>query len=337
MSGSPVSDNLAGWPIWGHGHVVRELTAAAIRGPRHAYIFAGFEHLGKRTAAIAFAQALMCASPVAPGVPCGVCRNCARIVRGSHPDVAEWNLQRQQATAEKASTSKNLSLNIATVRDISSSLAMRPFESKYRVIIVDDVETMQETAQEAFLKTLEEPPAHAVILLLTTDAEILLETIRSRASTVQFQPVPESIIADGLESRGVEESLAIEIARMSEGRPGWAIQAASNEQMLEERRVRSEEARRWIEADRYNQLIEATKLGEAFSKDRESVFVRLSALQNAWRHDLTSSLEAADIDRANAAVQALKSIETCFSDLDANVRPKLALQTMVLQWQSSQQ
>ena len=337
MSASITSGNPADWPIWGHDYVVRDLVAAAIRGPRHAYIFAGFEHLGKRTAAITFAQALMCSAPPSPGVPCRSCRNCARIARGTHPDVSEWNLQRQQAAAEKASTSKNLSLNIATVRDISASLAMRPFESTYRVIIVDDVETMQETAKEAFLKTLEEPPPYAVILLLTTDAEILLETIRSRAATVQFQPVQEFIIASGLEARGIESALAHEISQMSEGRPGWAILASQNPPMLDDRRLRTEEARRWIEADRYNQLIEATKLGEAFSKDRESVFVRLSALQHAWRHDLTSGLEAADLDRVTTAVQALKSIEMCFSDLDANVRPKLALQTMVLQWQSSQQ
>lgn len=325
------------WPIWGHAHAIRELQAALAHGPRHAYILAGFKHLGKRTLSLFFAKALLCERMPAAGLPCGECRTCSRIDRGSHPDVAEWNLERQRRSNDASATSRNLTLNIQTVREISSSLAMRPMESQYRLVIVDDVETMQETAQEAFLKTLEEPPSYAIIMLLTSDADALMETIRSRATTVQLQPVTQQTIADGLQSIGLDETTAQEFAALSEGRPGWAILASEDERLLLDRRQRIEEARSWIETDRYNQLIKATALGESFSKDRNSVYVRLAALQQQWRVDLESALEMADSNQILTSINALKSIETCFSDLDANVRPKLALQTMVLQWQSSLQ
>lgn len=320
------------WPVWGHSHAVKELMAASIRGPRHAYILSGFDHLGKSTLAMLFAQALLCQQPIVAGVPCLECRSCRRVSRGTHPDCSVWDLERQQASADKASTAKNLTLNIQTVRGVSSSLAMRPMESRYRVAIVDDVETMQETAQEAFLKTLEEPPSYAVILLLTTDAELLLETIRSRAMTISLQTVPPEIIRRGLVTQGLAVEKAALLADASDGRPGWALRAVTDERLLADRIEQKAAANSWIGADRYQQLVEATRLGEAFGKDRAIVYARLAAVQGEWRSRIIALLNDTDTTNAQHYVRALKSIETCFSDLDANVRPKLALQTMVLQW-----
>lgn len=332
-------DNMQAWPVWGHEHAVAELRAAAIRGPHHAYILSGFEHLGKSTIAKLFAMALLCTQPTSPGVPCFECRSCKRIDRKDgeqpiHPDVGVFDLERQSKMAEKSSASRNLTLNIQTVREITSSLAMRPLESRYRVVIVDDVESMQETAQEAFLKTLEEPPSYAVILLLTTDAELMLETIRSRANTIHLQNVPTERIQAGLLTQGVDADQAGRIAELSDGLPGWAIRAASDPKMLEERVALQTEAERWIDAERYYQLAEATRLGDAFGKDRASVINRLLAAQRQLRLRLISNIDASEPDLAKS-VRALKSIDTCFRDLDSNVRPKLALQTMVLQWEIS--
>ena len=332
MTDAVADNNTSAWPIWGHHHAVRELRAAAIRGPRHAYILSGFDHIGKSTLATIFAQALLCVSPVAAGIPCLECRACKRIERGTHPDCSVWDLDRQQLAADKASTAKNLTLNIQTVRGITSSLAMRPMESRYRVAIVDDVETMQETAQEAFLKTLEEPPAYAVILLLTTDVELLLETIRSRAMTIPLQTVPKETILRGLLIQGVAADMASTLSEACEGRPGWAIRAQGDPRLLSERLAIAAAADEWIAADRYHQMIEANRLGEAFGKDRVAVFTRLAAVQSLWRARALENISTADSADLKSCVKALKSIDTCFSDLDANVRPKLALQTMVLQW-----
>lgn len=331
MMDDVAGNNISQWPVWGHEHAVRELHAASVRGPRHAYILSGFDHLGKSTIAKVFAQSLLCTQPTAPGIPCLECSACKRVERGSHPDCSLFDLERQAKMAEKSTASRNLTLNIQTVREITSSVSLRPMEGKYRIIIVDDVESMQETAQEAFLKTLEEPPAYAVILLLTTDAELMLETIRSRAMTVHLQNVLADRIVQGLLTQGVDREKAEQVAEVSDGRPGWAIRAAQDDKLLTERLDQQAAADRWIGAERYNQLAEATRLGDAFGKDRAAVYARLTAVQRQWRQRVMDDL-AANPAQITDNVNALKSIDMCFRDLDANVRPKLALQTMVLQW-----
>jgi DNA polymerase III subunit delta' len=334
----------SGWPIWGHDHAVHELQSAVTGGVRHAYILSGYHNVGKTALAREFAKAIVCAEPPAPGLSCGNCSACRRVDRGTHPDVTLYDLERQQQSAEKSSTGKNLSLTIQTVRQITSSIALRPMEARHRVVIVDDVETMQETAQEAFLKTLEEPPAYAVILLLTTDADLMLETIRSRAMTVQLQTVPTATILAMLEASGIERERARAIAVASVGRPGWALQAVENDQLLIQRVEVQSSVVSWIQSDHYQRLVEATRLGDAFSKDRDSVYARLLAAQAVWRAIVLRSVGVSDIDHpevasaehlsyaAAASVKALKSVDACLADLDSNVRPRLALQSMVLQW-----
>lgn len=334
----------AGWPVWGHDHAVREFQSAIQRGVRHAYILSGYHHVGKTALATEFAKAVICENPPSPGLSCGVCSTCRRVGRGTHPDVTVYDLQRQAQSAEKSSTSKNLSLTIQTVRDITSSVSRRPMEAQHRVVIVDDVEAMQETAQEAFLKTLEEPPAYAVLLLLTTDAELMLETIRSRATTIQLQTVPSATILSMLTASGVEEDTARTIATASVGRPGWAIRALEDEKLLTQRVEVQSSVVSWIQSDHYHRLAEATRLGDAFSKDRDAIYAKLLAAQTIWRAVVLRAVGMSDKEHpdlitgsdtafaAADAVRALKSVDACLVDLDTNVRPRLALQSMVLQW-----
>lgn len=346
-SSSRLPANETGWPIWGHDHAVHEMRSAISRGVRHAYILSGYDQVGKAALTREFAMALVCDRSPEPGLSCGDCASCRRVGRGTHPDVTLYDLERQQQAAEKSPTGKNLSLTIQTVRQITSSIALRPMEARYRVVIVDDVETMQETAQEAFLKTLEEPPGYAVILLLTTDADLLLETIRSRAMTVQLQTVPAPTIAEMLQAAGVEDARAQMIASASMGRPGWALEASADEKLLARRLEVQASVVSWIHSDQYQRMAEATRLGDAFTKDRDTVYSRLLAAQTAWRSIVLRAVGVPDVEHPDlshlstrtvdpvAAVQALKSVDACLADLDANVRPRLALQSMVLQWPMS--
>jgi len=334
----------SGWRIWGHDHAVKGLQSAVRTGVRHAYILSGFHDVGKQALALEFARALVCMEPPAPGLSCGACAICRRVGRGTFPDVSLYDLSRQQEEASKSSTSRHQSLNIETVRQITSSVSLRPMEAKHRVVIVDDVETMQETAQEAFLKTLEEPPAYAVILLLTTDADLLLETIRSRAAVIQLQTVKPALIAEMLEAAGVERDEADTIASASVGRPGWAVQAANDPGLLKQRLDVQSQVMSWIQGDQYGRMVEATKLGDSFTRDRQAVFTRLSMAQTAWRSIALQAVGIGEAERRPAldtiaksvspvgALTALKSVAQCMNDLDSNVRPRLALQSMVLQW-----
>jgi DNA polymerase-3 subunit delta' len=338
------------WPIWGHETAVASL-ALAIREGRvgHAYLMAGPSGIGKATLAQVFAQALCCDATDRPdpGIPCGMCRSCRKISRGTHPDVRTWSLATQAATQKDG---KHTTLNIETAREIRAATALRPVEAPRRVIVVDDAETMQGAAQEALLKTLEEPPPAVVLLMLADDAELLMPTIRSRCLAVDLRPVSAGAIARGLVNHGIDPTLAAEVAALAHGRPGWALAAAANPAMLTGEREAVAGALAWIAGTRYDRLATAFKLGDGFSKRRAEIFTELEIALAVWRDvllahcglashltyrreverivRLAESLDLASIAHAVAATQR------CLADLDANVRPRLALEGMVLQWPS---
>lgn len=331
-----------GWTVRGQDRVSGELRRAVITGPRHAYILSGPAHSGKLTCALEFGAALLCPNAGDEAVPCHDCAICRRIGRGVFPDLTVYDLDTQAAFDR--SQGKNLTLNISTVRRITSDVSLRPSEAEWKVVIVNDVETMQETAQEAFLKTLEEPPSFVVIVLLTTDADLLLPTIRSRCVTLRMQTPPASIVEQTLKGKGIDAGQASHIALLSEGQIGWAVMAANDSSLLEERASLRSRARTWIGSDSYQRLVTATLLADGFAKDRESVFAELMAAQRVWR-DILHVAEGVNADNApndlrmpnvdissTMIASCLRSIDLCIASLEANVRPRLALQSMVSSW-----
>lgn len=341
-----------GWPVWGHDGVIANLQREIVQDRvRHAYLIAGPEGIGKTTLALAFAQVLCCQVPPAPGLACGMCRSCQKISRGVHPDVVTVSLETQLAQASKTS-GKNTSLTIETVRGLAESVSLRPLEGRWRIVIVDDAESMQEVAQEALLKTLEEPPAYVVILLLTNDSEVLLPTIRSRCQQVDLRAVPRSQIVSCLTARGVAQAEAETAGAVAAGRPGVAIRAVSDPTLQQRRREAVERAIGWISGSAYDRMVEAFRLGDTFGRRRDAVYADLDALLGIWRdimllrasqqdfltyrddavrlRELAGDWNMADVHGAVCAVQS------CIGDLEANVRPRLALENMVLQWPIAQ-
>ena len=337
-----------GWPVWGHDAAVSALQDAIRRDRvRHAYLFAGPDGVGKTTVATAFARALVCQSPPAAGLSCGVCLSCRKVGRGVHPDVQTYSLATQAAASEK-SGGKNTSLTIETVREIAAGTALRPTESRWRAILVEDAETLQEVAQEAFLKTLEEPPRFVVLILLCNDPELLLPTIRSRCETIDLRRTPRAAVVASLLAAGVPVATAETIADQAGGLPGLARRVAEDPKALARAQDAVERALSWIGAGGYDRLVTAVRLGDSFSKKRAEVFADLETLLGVWRdalllhaaqhphltyrgiaerlHALAGGWDLADLHRAVHATL------TCIADLEANVRPRLALETMVLQW-----
>lgn len=331
-----------GWRIRGQDRLSGELRRSVVAGPRHSYIVSGRSHSGKLTCATEFAAALLCPNSGERAVPCRECSTCRRISRGVFPDLSIFDLS-TQAALEK-SEGRNLTLNISTVRRITSEVSLRPSEADWKVVIVNDVETMQETAQEAFLKTLEEPPPYVVILLLTTDADLLLPTILSRCVTLRMQTPSVATIARVLVETGVDSERADEIALLSDGLMGWAFQAVDDPSLIEHRATLRARARSWIASDPYRRLVSATLLADTFARDRSAVFAELIAAQRIWR-DLLHVIERVDPDNhpadlARSSIElssmsiaaSLRSIDFCIANLEANVRPRLALQGMVSSW-----
>jgi DNA polymerase III subunit delta' len=219
--------------VVGHLRLIKLLsrsTAGATLPP--SLLFAGPSGVGKRLAAVALAQALNCKSPVVsqpspaeslgldgplPLDACGTCAACTRIARGVHPDVVI------------VEPGESGAIKIDQVRDVVDRAMYRPFEGRRRVVIVDQADALVAAAQNALLKTLEEPPSSSVFILVTSRPDLLLPTVRSRCPELRFRPLAAADIASVLVSRKHSESEARAVAAAADGSLGQALQASAGE------------------------------------------------------------------------------------------------------------
>ncbi len=345
---APLSADARGWPTWVDPLAVQTLRES-LRSPSgsHALLISGPRGVGKAALALAFGQAVACTEKGAdPSLPCGTCRACRNVALGAHPDIEWFDLDRQAALAEKPARGANLS--IETVRRLRASASLLPLESRRRLLIVDDAETMHEPAQQALLKVLEEPPPAVTLVLLADEPEVLLETVRSRCQAVLVRPVPESVIERELVGRDVDIVLAGEIAALSRGRPSWANEAARDPRLLKARRDERDAAVSWLVSTRYDRLVTAFRLGEQFGKKRTEVIGVVQAATQLLREAMIETALGQSPAGTNGAVfsesgvsidhlgRAAAASLQCLADLDANVRPRLALEAMVLAWPNSE-
>lgn len=168
--------------IIGHEEIISHLkNAVRLKKISHAYIFDGEEGAGKNLLAQAFAQTLQCEK--GGDAPCGACRSCKQAVSGSQPDIICIRHE------------KPGSIGVEDIREqLCGDIQIRPYSSPYKIYLIDEAEKMTVQAQNALLKTIEEPPSYGVILLLTTNSESFLPTILSRCVTLKLRPVKDSQI-----------------------------------------------------------------------------------------------------------------------------------------------
>lgn len=169
------------------------------------YLFTGKELARKRALAIAFAKALNCEKAGSSGASCS-CTRCKRIDAGTHPDV-KW-----YGTDEEAN-----SIKIAEVRDFKNWLNLKPFEAKVKVFIFNQAERLTSEAQNALLKSIEEPPPGNVIIFLVPNSKSLFDTIASRSVEIKVPPFEAKAIKKILVQEGIEEKEAEFLARASQG------------------------------------------------------------------------------------------------------------------------
>ena len=199
---------------------VKQHFTAAVASDRvsHAYMLTGEAGMGKGALADAFAAMLLCERDHLH--PCGVCHACRQVSADTHPDLI-------RVTHEKPN-----SISVDEVREqICAEAVIRPFSGKKRVFIVSEAEKMTPQAQNALLKTIEEPPEYVVILLLTESEDALLETIRSRCVKLKMRPVPDQVIRNALRKVGdiSEEDIALAVS-FARGVPGKAVGMAKSEE-----------------------------------------------------------------------------------------------------------
>ncbi len=205
--------------IVGH-EKIKEHLQKAIESHRvsHAYILSGEAGMGRKTLAKAFAMTLLCEK--SDREPCMQCHSCKQILSGNHPDVI-W------VTHEKPA-----SIGVEDVRrQINDTILIRPYNGSYKIYMVDEAEKMTAQAQNALLKTIEEPPAYAVIILMTTNQEAFLPTIRSRCVQLVLRPLKDPVVSEYLTATmDVPENQADIYAAFARGNLGKAIHLAGSEE-----------------------------------------------------------------------------------------------------------
>lgn len=207
--------------IVGHEQI-KEHMQAAIRDkkPFHAYLFQGEEGVGKEALARTFAAGLQCQSESADK-PCKECVSCRQMESGNQPDVI-W------VTREKAS------LGVDEIREqLCNTMDIKPFSSPYKIYLVPEAEKMTEAAQNALLKTIEEPPEYGVVILMTSNISALLPTIQSRCLTMEFRPLSTAVVESYVKEHcQVPDYQARASAAFAQGNLGKAMRYAKSEDFI---------------------------------------------------------------------------------------------------------
>lgn len=208
--------------IVGHEQI-KEHMQAAIRDkkPFHAYLFQGEEGVGKEALARTFAAGLQCQSESADK-PCKECVSCRQMESGNQPDVI-W------VTREKAS------LGVDEIREqLCNTMDIKPFSSPYKIYLVPEAEKMTEAAQNALLKTIEEPPEYGIVILMTSNISALLPTIQSRCLTMEFRPLSTAVVESYVKEHcQVPDYQARASAAFAQGNLGKAMRYAKSEDFIE--------------------------------------------------------------------------------------------------------
>lgn len=242
--------------IVGHEEVIQHLQNAIRLGKvSHAYILSGEKGSGKKLLANTFAMALQCEKKGAD--PCQECRSCKKAMSRNHPDII-------YITHEKPN-----SIGIEDIRtQLIEDVMIKPYCSSYKIYIIDEAEKLTLQAQNALLKTIEEPPAYAVILLLTSNMETFLPTITSRCVKLNLRPVQESMVKDYLmEKMHLPDYQAQMDAAFSQGNIGKARQMAESDEF----NLMTEQALRILKKSNELELYEMVEMIKELSEEKQNI------------------------------------------------------------------
>ena len=210
--------------VVGHKNIIKYISSAVqADAVSHAYILNGERGSGKRLLANLFAMSLQCQNRAEDGEACGKCQSCKQAQSGNQPDIIK-------VTHEKPNT-----IGVGDIRtQVNDDIMIRPYSSKYKIYIIADADMMSVEAQNALLKTIEEPPEYAVIMLLTENAETLLPTINSRCVMLKLRNIKDTLIKKYLmENLEIPDYKADMCTAFAQGNMGRAIMLANSDHFNE--------------------------------------------------------------------------------------------------------
>lgn len=315
--------------IYGHEKQIGIIRQALLRQRApHAYLFYGIPGVGKGSTALALAQALNCLEQKSLDEACGVCLSCRKIAEGNHPDLFFIKADGQF-------------IRIEMVREIQNIMVFRPMEGRIRLFVITDADRMNTAAANALLKTLEEPSANNVLILITSRLQQLPPTIVSRCQQIRFNPLPgDKIISYLMRDGAVSREQAEGVSRASGGSIGKAVKMLG-EGESEKRRELSEKMLRSPRTP------EGAALINSFGQEREMIIDRLMIWKSLLRDVLVykatdgsgellnpSGREAISsyADRYNAATlfKQIDALEGAIRAIEHNANKQLTLEAMLI-------
>ena len=364
------------WQTIGHDKAVSTLARSLESGRMaHAWLLAGPAHVGKMTLALDLARMVNCIAEEVGDRPCDECRQCQRISNSLHADV--------RIVSQGGSTSgvtRRTAISVEQIRESQREAVLKPYEGRYRVFIIEDAENFTQEAANALLKMLEEPPDDVIFVLLASEVREnsedesagyitysadygqdrvaalldavpqvggILPTILSRCQTLELRPLPASTVQHELEQRfNLPSDEVTEIARLSKGRLGWALQAAAAPQILARRGARLDEIESVLASGLDEKFAYAERQAASFGRGREAVYDELQLWLDWWRDvlvvregndNLALNLSrlgalkaAASCCESTQIASAIRAIQETMSMMESNVNPRLCIEGMML-------
>jgi DNA polymerase-3 subunit delta' len=317
------------WQIIGYDWAVAFLQQSLATGRvAHAYLFTGPPQVGKRKLALGLAQALNCTGSQPP---CGQCRSCLNVVKGTHPDV-------RVIEGEGVGGS----IKIDQVRALKREAMLSPYEGRYRVYILRRVDLASLEAANSLLKILEEPPEHVLLVLTAVQPESLPATVVSRCQRLDLRPVARHVLESALREKGVAEPQARLLVRLSGGRVGWVLDASGDNAVLNNRQRDLDQMIELLGATRVERLDFAWEISRKPDASRT-----LLELWIVWWRDLLlmhnqGQDHVINIDRSDElgwlasrstmpqVRLALDALQSAAAQLEANVNARLAWEGLML-------
>ncbi len=311
---------------------VKELIKSQLQEGRlsHAYLLLGPRGTGKQKFAWELAATCLCLENEIES--CGSCLSCRKIEHNNHPDVRAFSL---------AEDKKKIGIDI--IRDLQHRLSLKPFEADRRFFIINEADKMTPQASNCLLKSLEDPPNYATLLLLAEEESRLLPTILSRCQHLRFHPLSREKIASMLQKeKELNRDAALHLSRLAAGSPGRALKLAEDDELPEYRKKtlnfmeglsRHKDVEILEEAEKWKKwLQEGMPLFDLLKEwFRDIIVYKRSGSGPVRNSDYLSAIkETARSFCPGELLEMLAAVERADEDIEANVRPELVLQVMLL-------